>query len=1067
MNCGNWTMPCRSVRHAVKISDDGDQIHIDHAEGRPYMECENMTKSSCPIELRKSVSFYGINGKAEVRCKKDCNLFRISRSYSPVQFVNLIISSSSVAVQVVLVTAELVFDNTLVKNNSIGINGKLANDCSIKIVNSSFEYNYQSAIRLLCSNLTVHISSSAFKLSPVPLRNLNYKNYQTKVFVHNTVFDGENTQICADMFLINPSAAVVDITMVNVELKNYQGISCSGRFRADFSALSIRDSPHKTAHRFMTKILLKGLLVENNHDRNPTIHLVAGFVQKSLVACTIRDSVFRNNSVALWVSIYKASIFYQGTLLINNTFIDNFSSFSTFKNAAAIYFDDVDSNVNSCRFLDNRIGESPTKGVVTISKSASVTFSNCYFENKQTSAHANQVFATGDNPVVFRSNNTFNLLALNGGQSVLMHRTTGNDFSLGLVLAKQFKFLCPQGYRLTLKEESYRGTYYYLNIRCEQCPTTTYSLTRGELIFNKSNGVQCQQCPRGGNCDGGLIIAKPNFWGYKTNVEVSFVPCPPKYCCVSEDCATYHSCYGNRSGTLCGECPEGMSESLFSTQCISNAECSINYFIILGTTTLLALYLVFFLYQKEIVNFLQKSLSLSRVGENVERNTGSNTYSANGLVKIFFYYYQVCNLLKSSVGSREKSKIIQDFEHIISGVMNMIFVNVPSLNCPFKDLRAVPKAVVLHSVGFCLLGLLSVLHLVGLSVLFLRRKKGGSERRAANLQYITRFDRPRSATTSSFSQRVASAFTYISLLMYASSAQLCLSLLHCVPIGDSQVLFLDGNIKCYKTFQYFLLGYMISSILPFCLVPVLGPYLLKVGRIGVKQFCAACIFPLPFCCFWMHLFFKDYCRRVNQEAYNIVEQNRYALNHEQSNEYEQITSATHNSQTTLNRGTKTAILTILVGPFRPHQAFMCFPSSRIPWEGFLIFRRLVLIVVLNFVHDIQVRLFIALTLCVAILIFHMLVYPFQRKSDNVLESCSLGAHVVLCGLTLIQAFHYGVDYSSFSNTLSVLNMIESLLIVAPLSIIIAAVILCLVVKLVSRLIHCVSVLIQKLKDLVA
>jgi hypothetical protein len=240
------------------------------------------------------------------------------------------------------------------------------------------------------------------------------------------------------------------------------------------------------------------------------------------------------------------------------------------------------------------------------------------------------------------------------------------------------------------------------------------------------------------------------------------------------------------------------------------------------------------------------------------------------------------------------------------------------------------------------------------------------------LQYIatTRSNRNDRATKS-VSQRIASAFTYISLLMYASSTQLCLSLLHCVPVGDNQVLFLDGNIKCYQTFQYFLLGYMISSILPFCLVPVLGSYLLKFDRIGVKQFCAACMFPLPFGCYWFYLLLKD-CRCGNQGSYNTIEQNDDAIRSEQDNDETQrldseeitFTSSTDRNETTSTRResavctdsneatstrSESAVLKVLLGPFRLHQAFMCFPSSHIPWEGFLIFRRLVLIIVLTFV----------------------------------------------------------------------------------------------------------------------
>ena len=152
---------------------------------------------------------------------------------------------------------------------------------------------------------------------------------------------------------------------------------------------------------------------------------------------------------------------------------------------------------------------------------------------------------------------------------------------------------------------------------------------------------------------------------------------------------------------------------------------------------------------------------------------------------------------------------------------------------------------------------------------------------------------------------------------------------------------------------------------------------------------------------------------------------------------------------------ESAILRVLLGPFRSHKTFMCFPSSRIPWEGFLVFRRLALIVVLNFFYDIQVKLFLALTLRVTILLLHMFVYPFERKRDNVLESFSLASHVVLCGLTLIKALYYGEDYS-FTKSLPVLNVVETVLVVAPLLVVIILLIFFLIIKFAFRLKVCAT-----------
>ncbi len=794
----------------------------------------------------------------------------------------------------------------------------------------------------------------------------------------------------------------------------------------------------------------------------------------------IRKSIFRNNSGALRVQIQcfdkrsSCTVKSSPTIILeNNTFVKNFlKMLRTGNGAAAIHFVDVKSKVLSCRFFDNKPGPNPYTGVVTISRKARVTFFNSYFENRQRTERANQLFASGNQPVHFYGENTFNLVALKGSQTVFTR--VPPFYGTGLII-KNLKILCPQGYKVNSQREctNTKKTYicYYINVQCEQCPTKTYTLERGKFIFNKSNNIQCQKCPRGGDCNSGLVRAKPNFWGYKTKMKIIFVQCPPGYCCDSEVGITYDSCHGNRSGTLCGQCPEGMSENLFSTpQCVSNKECSLNYFFILGTIAMLVLYLVFFLYRKELVSILETSLFSKRLSFSInsrseQRNnstTTGNTSSTSGMIKIFFYYYQVCNLLRSSVGSPKKGQFMYDFENVISRVMNMILVNLPSFNCPLRDLRAVPKVVILHSVGYCLLVLLCLLYMINKLFLILRRLGNGDDRRTA-LRFITttRSGERSGNSKSSFPQRVASAFSCISLLMYASSAQLCLSLLHCVPIGDNQVLFLDGNIKCYQTFQYFLLAYMISSILPFCLVPVLGSYLLKFGRIGVKQFCVACIFPLPFCCFWLYLLLTD-CRCGNQGTYNTIEESDNAVGSQQSNNETQILGSEENENT--SQSTESAILKVLLGPFRPQQAFMCFPCSHIPWEGFLTFRRLVLIIVLTFVYDIQLKLFLALTLCVAILILHMLVNPFQRKRDNVLESFSLGTHVILCGLTLIKALYYGEDYS-FSESFPVLNVIENILIVAPLSIIVILVILSIAIKLVFGLKLCVLFLIRSTRRL--
>ena len=480
------------------------------------------------------------------------------------------------------------------------------------------------------------------------------------------------------------------------------------------------------------------------------------------------------------------------------------------------------------------------------------------------------------------------------------------------------------------------------------------------------------------------------------------------------------------------------------------------------------------------------------------------------------------SLLHSTVGPQNGNEIVGKLRDDVSGVLNMVLVNVPSFSFPLKNLHPAQKAAILHSVGYCLFGLLGIIYLTEVVVRLLLkcRRPNPIEMRSLIANRAQQY-------RSKFTARIASAFTYISLLMYASSAQLCLSLLHCVPVGDEQVLFLDGNIRCYQTFQYYILVYVVSSVFPFCLVPVLGSYLLKMDRISVIQFCVACMFPLSFCCFWTYLLLKDYRRpkRSNNDTAesdravrgtaddDLMEHCQGQMNEGQDSvEYEgqgqsqgqgegqyQNTSMSDREETANNESeqqarqhrccqatlhecederaceetnlsssssenttseNKTAILRVLLGPFRTHKAFLCFPDSVLPWEGYLIFRRLALILVLTFVHDNRLKMMLTLTLCVAILASHMLIKPFTRPCDNAIESLSLSTLTVLCGFTLIKSLYNGEDVSSSSEDPALLhyfNTFENIVVVAPLLFLVFLVVLFVLGRLLLLLRKCLII----------
>lgn len=90
------------------------------------------------------------------------------------------------------------------------------------------------------------------------------------------------------------------------------------------------------------------------------------------------------------------------------------------------------------------------------------------------------------------------------------------------------------------------------------------------------SNAECLQCPFGGLCTPTSVIAQPGYWGaYKEQGYVNFTLCPSGYCCADAlSCTAMDSCFGNRTGPLCGDCRPGFSESIDSTACVPTSQCA-------------------------------------------------------------------------------------------------------------------------------------------------------------------------------------------------------------------------------------------------------------------------------------------------------------------------------------------------------------------------------------------------------------------------------------------------------------------------------------------------------------
>ena len=550
----------------------------------------------------------------------------------------------------------------------------------------------------------------------------------------------------------------------------------------------------------------------------------------------------------------------------------------------------------------------------------------------------------------------------------------------------------------------------YFKESCEECPDRFYSLQRGLATgMNISKGTECLECPYGATCEHGNVKAKENFWGMKVSAsfpKMQFFPCPLGYCDSPSDSSdyVYNACHGNRSGVLCGKCSDGYSETLYSPLCREKEKCNDHWFWL--TTTIyvvfLALYLVF---KPPIFSELYRhSLWFTRSTErfDVQQLRLYNDQNHDpGYLKIIFYFYQVVKLVM--VNSPETTLTMVP---IIPPVIAIFNFQVKTLNdrigCPFPGLTAVTKALfqcttflgTLLSIGF-----IYVIH-----------------RAASKFGYIS---------APSLSLYLAVALETL-LLGHERLADTSLKLMHCVPIDKDWRVFVDGNIQCWQWWQFLIIAFVLSFIIPLILVLFWGSLLLAKDRLTAKEFLLACAFPLPLLVTW-------------------------TIRHLRNRDSERVVCSPSDTD---------EIKKVLYGPFRESSSG---DHSTLYWKSVLTGRSLLLLIIHTFATDPIIRFLCLNCACVLILVHHLTMRPFRERKANVFEGVSLLSLVVICSFSLAEATYIsdGMDPTEKNqNLFRVLQWIEIVLIGLLPAAACILVIFATLSQVVRLLYHCIRCLLQ-------
>lgn len=226
----------------------------------------------------------------------------------------------------------------------------------------------------------------------------------------------------------------------------------------------------------------------------------------------------------------------------------------------------------------------------------------------------------------------------------------------------------------------------------------------------------------------------------------------------------------------------------------------------------------------------------------------------------------------------------------------------------------------------------------------------------------------------SVTARLASGFILALMFMFQKMGTTTFTLLNCVPVDDGRVLFIDGTVTCYQYWQYGVMAYAVSCVTPFFIVLLVGPPLMQRGYIGLRQFFAGCLCPLPLSVYW-----------VGKWAFGRRRRRWRPLREDEQ-----------------------AVVNLLQGPFKDDPRGGLGSAC---WAGVLIGRRLVLVLLFTFVNDSLVRLLLMLLACFLILLHHVHVQPYKDARANIAGTASAAALVALGSINLVRAGFEAAEYT--------------------------------------------------------
>ena len=230
---------------------------------------------------------------------------------------------------------------------------------------------------------------------------------------------------------------------------------------------------------------------------------------------------------------------------------------------------------------------------------------------------------------------------------------------------------------------------------------------------------------------------------------------------------------------------------------------------------------------KRLVNDTKMTCKNSEQLQDESEKTESNSDSDSGMkyVQILLYYVQDATLFKVHLPNVEEEsnnflvKLLQFSPEILT-----VYYKVSDL-CFTRNTTAVVKVFMSSMFGPCIIVFLFIVYLVQWMI-------SSYFKRTSNFWETLR-------------SKLTQAFLLTVLFSYQKIIKGAFSLIQCVKVNEINVLYIQGDIKCYTWWQFSIEFYLYLSVVPVFITLAVCPFFVKNNQMSVIMLVLACLLPVP------------------------------------------------------------------------------------------------------------------------------------------------------------------------------------------------------------------------------